>query len=83
MTTAATTRKIHEQVQAGLDARLARPVDAAAHPLAAAYRTLFGWDGSSVDDAVEAAWTPTGPSREAIRARIEFRRAHPHLLRSR
>lgn len=52
----------------------------AAAPLTQAYRMLFGYDGSTVDEAVEAAYTPTGPTREAIRKRIEFRRTHPDRL---
>lgn len=75
-----TTIPIREQIQQGLNARTDQPILHAAKPLALAYRTLLGWDGTSIDDAVEAAWTPTGPSKAIIRDRIEFRRANPHRL---
>lgn len=75
-----TTTEIRQQVQAGIEARLDQPILNAAQPLALAYRTLLGWDGTSIDDAVEQAYTPTGPTRDVIRARIEFRRANPHRL---
>lgn len=52
-------------------------VEHAASPLVQAYRTMLGLDGTTVDDAVEQAWTPTGPSRDELRARIIHRRAHP------
>lgn len=55
-------------------------IEQAAKPLAAAYRTMLGHDGTSIDDAVDQAYTPTGPSREVIRARIAHRRAHPDQL---
>lgn len=71
---------IQHQVQSGIDARTDQHIHNAATPLVLAYRTLFGWDGTSIDDAVEQAWTPTGPSRDIIRARITFRRAHPDRL---
>ena len=74
-----TQDRVRAQIDTGIRNRLTNPTYAAT-PLTAAYRTLFGWDGTSIDDAVEQAWTPTGPSREQIRARIEFRRANPHLL---
>lgn len=75
-----TTNRIRAQVQAGIDARIDQPILHAAQPLALAYRTLLGWDGTSIDDAVDQAYTPTGPSKAIIRQRIEFRRANPHLL---
>ncbi|ATG52076.1 hypothetical protein CFK38_11500 [Brachybacterium vulturis] len=52
----------------------------AVSPLVQGYRTMLGLDGTSIDDAVEQAYTPTGPSRDVIRARLEFRRAHPDRL---
>lgn len=55
-------------------------INHAAEPLAQAYRTMLGWDGTSIADAVDQAYTPTGPSKDVIRARIEFRRANPHRL---
>lgn len=75
------TATITAQVQAGIDARVDQTVTNAAAPLALAYRTMLGHDGTSIDDAVDQAYTPTGPPRHIIRARIEFRRAHPHQLR--
>jgi hypothetical protein len=39
------------------------------------YRTVLGLDGSTVDEAVEAALTPTGPPREERRRRLIARRA--------
>ena len=72
--------KIRTQIQAGIDARIDQPILHAVQPLALAYRTLLGWDGTSLDDAVDQAWTPTGPSKAIIRQRIEFRRANPHRL---
>jgi hypothetical protein len=39
------------------------------------YRTVLGLDGSTVDEAVEAALTPTGPPREELRRRLIARRA--------
>lgn len=50
-------------------------VQAFAEALSVGYRTLLGYDGSSIDDAVEAALTPSGPSKDVLRARIEERRA--------
>lgn len=50
-------------------------VAASAAPLADAYRTLLGLDGSSVEAAARAAWTPTGPSLPDLIARITDRRA--------
>lgn len=74
------TTQIRAQIQHGIDARIDQPILHAAQPLALAYRTLLGHDGTSIDDAVDQAWTPTGPSKAIIRARIEFRRANPHRL---
>ena len=71
--------RVRELVDTGIRNRLGNPTYAAT-PLTAAYRTLLGYDGTSIDDAVELAWTPTGPSKAQIRQRIEFRRATPHLL---
>ncbi|GAA1333801.1 hypothetical protein GCM10009592_28330 [Brachybacterium rhamnosum] len=75
-----TTTQIRNQIQAGITARIDQPILNAAQPLTLAYRTLFGWDGTTLDDAVEQAYTPTGPSRDILRARIAFRRAHPQQL---
>lgn len=40
-------------------------------------RTMLGCDGSTVEEAVEAAYAPTGPPRSELREWIGFRRAHP------
>ena len=45
------------------------------------YRTPLGLDGSTVDEAVEAAFTPTGPPREELRRRLIARRAAPSATR--
>lgn len=74
-----TQDSVRTQIDTGIHNRLTNPTYAAT-PLTAAYRTLLGYDGTSIDDAVDLAWTPTGPSKAQIRARIEFRRANPHLL---
>lgn len=74
------TATIREQIQHGIDIRVDQTVINASAPLALAYRTMLGHDGTSIDDAVEQAYTPTGPPREVIRARIEFRRANPDQL---
>lgn len=63
-----------EKAQGGIDARTAEPILNAAAALSIGYATMLGLDGTSLDDAVERAYTPTGPSREVIRARIAFRR---------
>lgn len=73
---------IQEQVQAGIDTRTDQTIINAAQPLVLGYRTMLGLDGTTIDDAVEQAYTPTGPPRDVIRARIEFRRAHPGQLHS-
>jgi hypothetical protein len=49
-------------------------ITAAAQPLADAYRTLHGIDGSSIEAAARAAWTPTGPSLTNLIDRITARR---------
>lgn len=75
-----TTTTIRQQIQNGIDARVDQTIVNAAAPLTLAYRTMLGLDGTSLDDAVDQAYTPTGPPRDVIRARIEFRRAHPDQL---
>lgn len=45
--------------------------------LVTAARTLYGLDGSDIDTAVDAAWTPSGPSRDAIRNGITALRSAP------
>lgn len=49
-------------------------ITAAADALADGYRTLHGLDGTSVEQAARAAWTPTGPSLEQLIARITHTR---------
>lgn len=49
---------------------------AASQPLSEAYARLLGLDGSSVEDAARAAWTPTGPALPDLIDRIRRRRAH-------
>lgn len=39
--------------------------------LTQAASTLYGLDGSTVEQAAAAAWTPTGPPMEELRAGIE------------
>ncbi|UYG15797.1 hypothetical protein BRM3_09075 [Brachybacterium huguangmaarense] len=68
---------ITKKVQGGIDARTSEPILNAAAALSIGYATMLGLDGTSLDDAVERAYTPTGPSREVIRARIAFRRGLP------
>lgn len=48
---------------------------AAAEPLAAAYRTLYGLDGATVEQAAQAAITPTGPELPELVRRITELRA--------
>lgn len=74
------TATIRDQIQHGINARVDQTVINASAPLTLAYRTMLGHDGTSLEEAVEQAYTPTGPPREVIRARIEFRRAHPDQL---
>lgn len=50
-------------------------VEAAGECLALALRTLYGLDGTSVEDAAMAALTPTGPSLDELIDRITRLRA--------
>lgn len=50
-------------------------IQSAAAPLALAYVTALGLDGTSVEDAAKAAYTPTGPSRKELERRITALRA--------
>lgn len=52
-------------------------ITAAGHALADAYQTLTGLDGTSVEQAARAAWTPTGPPLHELIARIADRRGYP------
>ena len=67
---------IREQVDQALAARIGEPVLNAGRAWTLPYETLYGLDGSTVEQAVEVAYTPSGPSREVLRAGIEYRRAH-------
>lgn len=49
-------------------------IAAAARILSGAYRTMLGLDGTTVEDAARAAYTPTGPPVEEIEERIRARR---------
>lgn len=73
-------RTVREQIAGGIAARVDEPIVHAAAAIELGYRTMLGLDGTSLDDAVEAAYTPTGPSREVLRERIAWRRAHPDLV---
>lgn len=42
--------------------------------LSRAYRRMLGLDGTSVEDAARAAYTPTGPPVDEIEERIRGRR---------
>lgn len=46
------------------------PIALATTALTAAARTMYGLDGTSIDAAVDAAWTPTGPDKDTLRASI-------------
>lgn len=70
---------VRQQIAGALEARVDEPVVNAAAAIELGYRTMLGLDGTSLDDAVEAAFTPTGPSREVLRERIAWRRAHPNV----
>lgn len=82
-----TTEKIRAQVQAGIDARTLDPEELAARRaelitleaerLKRMTASMLGFDGTSLEDAVDAAYRPGGLSRAELRAGIEFRRAHP------
>jgi hypothetical protein len=48
----------------------AEAIEAAARALALGYVTALGLDGTSVEDAAKAAYTPTGPDIEELKRRI-------------
>lgn len=50
-------------------------IEAAGLPLAYAWRTLYGVDGTSIEDAARKAYTPTGPALDELIARITRLRA--------
>lgn len=45
-------------------------ITAAGECLTSALRTLYGLDGTTVEEAAAAALTPTGPTRDQLIARI-------------
>ena len=49
-------------------------ITAAGECIADGYRTLLGLDGTSVEDAARAAWTPTGPPLHELIDRIREHR---------
>jgi hypothetical protein len=51
-------------------------IQAAAQPITDGYTTLLGLDGTSVEQAARAAWTPTGPELPELIDRITAVRAH-------
>lgn len=60
-----------------MNQRRPRPeaIEAAGRSLALAWRTLYGLDGSTVEEAARAALTPTGPPLEELIRRISEHRA--------
>lgn len=60
----------------------AAAIERAGLPAAYALRTLYGLDGSTVDEAARKAWTPTGPTLEVIVERIRQLREDALLLAS-
>lgn len=49
-------------------------VKEAAKAWAAGYRVMLGLDGTSVEDAADQAYTPSGPAREVLVEQIRRRR---------
>jgi len=58
-------------------------IKSAAEPLADAYVIMLGLDGTSVEDAARAAWTPTGPPLHELEAGIRARRDAHHGTQAR
>ena len=52
----------------------AEAIEAAGESLALAQHTLYGLDGTSVEEAARLAWTPTGPPIDVLIDRIRERR---------
>lgn len=50
-------------------------IASATQALATGYATLYGFDGSSIEDAARAAHTPTGPAIPELIERIAAKRA--------
>lgn len=59
----------------------AEAITAAAACLAPAYAAMYGLDGTSVEDAARAAYTPGGPSIAELEDRIRTARAALHTER--
>lgn len=57
------------------------PINAAAPALSTGYRTMLGFDGSTVEEAARAAYTPTGPPIAELERRIRERRERPAQFR--
>lgn len=75
-----TTKTIQEQVQAGIDARLAvEPLGDAEFKriLGAAGARMLGVDGASIEEAARQAACAGGPSVDELIERIRARRQHP------
>lgn len=68
--------KIQEQVQAGIDARVAFQ-DEEDRIAAAAGVIMLGADGTSVEEAARMAKRAGGPSVEELIRMIRVRRQHP------
>lgn len=49
-------------------------ITAAGECLTDGYRTLYGLDGTTIEDAAQAAWTPTGPPLDVLIDSIRTRR---------
>lgn len=78
------TKTIREQIQQGIDARLAvehEPRhDAEADRIkAAAGVRMLGFDGASVEEAARQAHVAGGPSVEELAEMIRVRRQHPSM----
>ncbi|MGY5764945.1 hypothetical protein ACXET9_07090 [Brachybacterium sp. DNPG3] len=72
-----TMKLVREQVQAGIDARLATPpleCDEMKRILAAAGARMLGLDGASVEEAARQAVCAGGPSVEQLEQMIRARR---------
>ena len=70
--------KIQEQVQAGIDARVAFQ-DEEDRIAAAAGVIMLGADGTSVEEAARMAKRAGGPSVEELVKMIRVRRQHPSV----
>lgn len=71
------TATIRDQIQDGIDARtdMDMPLGVGIS-LSRAYRRMLGLDGTTVESAAAAAYTPTGPPLHQIETHIRARRAN-------